>query len=116
MGPAGSRSWAIITGASSGLGALFAERLARKGHSLVLCGRDLGRLVAVRGEVSRVAPGPTRTGFVAALDADGSATAIYRRLAEPEPVVDAGPRGLDRGQSVPDTPAHAPTPEHAASR
>ena len=273
-----SQSWAVITGASSGLGALFAERLARKGHSLVLCGRDLGRLAAVREAVARVAPGvdvelvaadladeagveallaalagrmidvlvnnagfgtygrfgevdarregaviavdvaavvrlthgvlpgmlargrggvlnvastiasqpapyqavygaakafvlsfsqalseetrgsgvrvtalcpgPTRTGFVAALDADVSATAIYRRLAEPEPVVDAGLRGLDRGRSVvvpglinramttlaritpsglltrltarmmsvPDTPAHAITPERPASR
>jgi short-subunit dehydrogenase len=34
------------------------------------------------------------------LDADVSGTAIYRRLAAPEPVVIAGLRGLDRGRPV----------------
>ena len=32
--------WAVITGASSGLGAIFAEQLAKRGLSLVLTGRD----------------------------------------------------------------------------
>jgi hypothetical protein len=38
-------------------------------------------------------PGPTRNGSVEALDSDVSATAIYRKLAEPGPVVDAGACG-----------------------
>jgi short-subunit dehydrogenase len=50
--------------------------------------------------VTALCPGPTRTGFVDALDADVSQTAIYRRLAAPEPVVDAGLRALDRGRPV----------------
>lgn len=41
--------------------------------------------------VTALCPGPTATGFVAALDADVSHTAIYRRLVAPEPVVDVGP-------------------------
>ena len=50
--------------------------------------------------VTALCPGATRTGFVDALDADVSQTAIYRRLAAPEPVVDAGLRALDRGRPV----------------
>ncbi|OBG78121.1 MULTISPECIES: SDR family oxidoreductase [unclassified Mycobacterium] len=220
-------NWAVVTGASSGLGAIFAEQLARRGHSLILAGRDEARLQQVRqritanteielvvgdlgtdagvegliarldgravdvlvnnagfgtygpfadvdarrehelvavnvdalvrlthavlprmlargrGRIVNVAstiafqpgtyqatygaskafvlslsqalwaetrgtgvtvtalcPGPTRTGFVDALDADVSHTAIYRHLAAPEPVVAAGLRGLDRGRAV----------------
>ena len=48
----------------------------------------------------RAGPGPTRTGFVDALDADVSSTAIYQKLASPEPVVAAGLRALDRGRPV----------------
>jgi short-subunit dehydrogenase len=225
-----SQTWAVVTGASSGLGALFARRLASRGLSLVLTGRDMARLEAVRAEVRTVAPGvevelvaadlatadgvddllghlggrqvevlvnnagfgtygrfgevgagreggviavdvaalvrlthgvlpgmlarghggvlnvastiafqpapyqavygaakafvlsfsqalwgetrgsgvtvtalcpgPTRTGFVDALQSDVSETAIYRRLGEPEPVVDAGLRALERGRAV----------------
>jgi short-subunit dehydrogenase/uncharacterized protein YndB with AHSA1/START domain len=50
--------------------------------------------------VTALCPGPTRTGFVEALGADVGHTAIYRRLADPEPVIEAGLRGLDRGRSV----------------
>jgi short-subunit dehydrogenase len=222
--------WAVVTGASSGLGALFAEKLAQRGLSLVLAGRDEARLTEVRQRVERLAPGigvalvvgdlgsqagvqalvavlngreidvlvnnagfgtygrfpeidpdrerdliavnvdalvgithavlpgmlerghgrilnvastiafqpgpyqatygasksfvlsfsqalwaetkgsgvsvtalcpgPTRTGFVDALDADVSGTAIYHKLASPEPVVSAGLRALDRGRPV----------------
>jgi uncharacterized protein len=50
--------------------------------------------------VTALCPGPTRTGFVDALDADVSQTAIYKRLASPEPVVAAGLRAIDRGRPV----------------
>lgn len=228
--PEVSAGWAVVTGASSGLGALFAEKLAQRGLPLVLSGRDEARLAEVRQRVQRLAPGvdvelvvgdlgihagvdalvavldgrvidvlvnnagfgtygrlpeiepdrdheliavnvdalvrlthavlpgmlarghgrilnvastiafqpapyqatygaskafvlsfsqalwaetrgsgvtvtalcpgPTRTGFVDALDADVSGTAIYRRLASPETVVAAGLRALDRGRPV----------------
>ena len=49
--------WAVVTGASSGLGALFAEKLAQRGLPLVLAGRDEARLTEVRQRVQRLAPG-----------------------------------------------------------
>lgn len=51
--------------------------------------------------VTALCPGPTRTGFVDALgSADAGHAAIYRRLAEPEPVIEAGLRALDKGRAV----------------
>jgi short-subunit dehydrogenase len=50
--------------------------------------------------VTALCPGPTRTGFVDALGADVGHTAIYSRLAEPEPVIEAGLRALDKGRAV----------------
>jgi short-subunit dehydrogenase len=45
---------ALITGASSGIGATYADRLARRGHDLVLVARDRERMEAIakrlRGE------------------------------------------------------------------
>jgi short-subunit dehydrogenase len=49
--------WAVITGASSGLGAIFAEHLAKRGLSLVLAGRDQPRLSAVQQRVRQIRPG-----------------------------------------------------------
>lgn len=50
--------------------------------------------------VTALCPGPTRTGFVDALRADVGHTAIYKHLADPEPVIEAGLRALDKGRAV----------------
>jgi len=49
--------WAVVTGASSGLGALFAEQLADRGLPLILAGRDEARLAEVRERIRQRAPG-----------------------------------------------------------
>jgi len=67
---------ALITGASSGIGAVYADRLAKRGHDLVLAARDVGRMEALarrlRAEagvkVEIIAADLTREADVAALE------------------------------------------------
>jgi hypothetical protein len=54
--PGGQRPFAIVTGASRGIGAEYARAFARRGHDLLLVSRDQARLDQVLAELSRLHP------------------------------------------------------------
>lgn len=72
-----SKGTAVVTGASSGIGALYADRLARRGYDLILVGRNVQRLKGVAAQlVSRY---PTS---VTTLPADLGNPADLRRVED----------------------------------
>ena len=67
----------LITGASSGIGAVYADRFAHRGHDLVLVARDKVRMTALAGRL-----GATTGAFVDVLPADLTEPADLRRVEQ----------------------------------
>ncbi|ACF51711.1 SDR family NAD(P)-dependent oxidoreductase [Stenotrophomonas maltophilia] len=71
----------LITGASSGIGAVYAERFARRGHDLVLVARDQSRLDALAARL-RQDTGVTVDVLAADLTLNADLAAVEARLRD----------------------------------
>src|SRR5258708_6431680 len=71
----------LITGASTGIGAIYADRFARRGHSLVLVARDRGRMEAL-AERLRSETGVTVDIFQADLTETAELAQVEARLRD----------------------------------
>jgi uncharacterized protein len=115
---------AMITGASAGIGAVYADRLARRGHELILVARDQARLnalaVRLRAETGRAveimtadpAARPDLLRVERRLAQDPSITTLVNNagvdiaampenmLMDVDEMVDAALAGLDIGEMV----------------
>lgn len=76
-----TRSTVLITGASSGIGAVYAQRFAQRGHGLVLVARDKARLDALADRLRRV-NGVAVDVLQADLTQPGDLTSVEARLRD----------------------------------
>jgi uncharacterized protein len=79
------RPLALVTGASSGIGAAFAEQLAREGHDLILVARRLERLEALANRLAAEA-GVTAEPLAADLTDIDALAQVEARVAADERV------------------------------
>jgi short-subunit dehydrogenase len=80
MPTAANKGTALITGASTGIGAIYADRLARRGYDVILVARDAARLNALAGRLTE-AFGVRADTIPADLATAAGLAAAERRLA-----------------------------------
>ncbi|QIB32415.1 SDR family NAD(P)-dependent oxidoreductase [Ancylobacter pratisalsi] len=72
---------AVVTGASSGIGKTYAERLSRRGYDLVLVARNRARLEALAAELSAASPGCAVDVHVADLGTPADVAGLAARIS-----------------------------------
>jgi short-subunit dehydrogenase len=75
MNTQANKGKAVVTGASSGIGAIYADRLARRGYDLILVARDEAKLKEVANTISAATGRKVET-----IKADLTTTAAVRPL------------------------------------
>jgi len=79
--PMSPRPVALVTGASAGIGRVYAQRLAARGHDLLLVARDGDRLRALCAELTE-AHGVQAEALVADLSDDAGIAAVAARVRD----------------------------------
>jgi short-subunit dehydrogenase len=80
MSGSNSRKTAVVTGASSGIGAVYADRLAARGYDLILVARRADRLEALSAQLSK-AHGAKVEVITADLEKDADLARVEKVLA-----------------------------------
>src|SRR5215207_8889152 len=75
------RGYALVTGASQGIGAALALELARKGFGVIITARSEASLLKIRDEAARLNGGRAHA-IVADLLADGAVDRVVREIKE----------------------------------
>src|ERR1700677_1692844 len=81
-----NRGTALVTGASSGIGAVYADRLAHRGHDLVLVARDAAKLEALAAKL-RASTGRAVEGLPADLTLRADLAKVETRLESDAAIV-----------------------------
>jgi NAD(P)-dependent dehydrogenase (short-subunit alcohol dehydrogenase family) len=98
---------ALVTGGSSGIGLATARLLANEGASVMICGRDVGRLTAARGQLEGLAGtvAVTRCDVSREEDVDQLLAEIERTFGGLDICVCNAGIETDEGYSILDLPA-----------
>jgi short-subunit dehydrogenase len=78
---------ALVTGASSGIGAILASKLAREGHDVVLVARNVDKLTTLSRELA-ARYGVSATAIVADLAEPSAAESVFEQVAAQGSTVD----------------------------
>jgi hypothetical protein len=111
----------LITGASSGIGATYADRFARRGHDLVLVARDAARLASLADRL-RSETGIAVDVLPADLTAEVDLVRVEARLRDEARIATGASsirirrRRRHSSRSTSSRPRALPAPSHRASR